>query len=80
MLVTRLGKVVYHLHIAHLNIRSNLHKLKDILLLMNEDQMALSETFIDDTMSDVEICPNGSGLSIVRMTEIGEEVDLLSFY
>ena len=50
------------LKVAHLNCRSLLSSLEEVYLLMQTysvDIMTLSETWLDETISDLEICSNG---------------------
>ena len=57
------------LRIAHLNCRSLLPHKEEIFNLMCDaqiDVLALSETWLDDTISDREIFPVGSGVSLIR--------------
>ena len=54
---------------AHLNCRSLLAHLDHVLLFIQNhsiDVMTLSETWLDDTVSDLEVCPPHYGLNIVR--------------
>ena len=56
--------------IAHLNCRSLLPHKEEILTLMCDgyfDMLALTETWLDDTISDCEIFPAGSGVSLMRL-------------
>ena len=58
-----------NLRMAHLNCRSLLAHLEDILALASDgciDVFALSETWLDETVSDTELCPRDCGFSIVR--------------
>ena len=54
---------------AHLNCRSLLSNLDEVLLFIqtyNVDVMTLSETWLDDTVTDLEVCPDGYNLFIIR--------------
>ena len=58
-----------YLRVAHLNYRNLLAHLDDVLLFIQSHSiiiMTLSETWLDDTVSDLEVCPPHYGLSIVR--------------
>ena len=58
-----------NLRMAHLNCRSLLAHLEDILTLASDgciDVFALSETWLDETVSDAELCPWNCGFYIVR--------------
>jgi len=55
--------------LAHLNYRSILCKLDEVLSFCHSNQvdvMALTETWLDDTVTDMELCPCDHNLSIVR--------------
>ena len=55
--------------IAHLNCHSLLPHKEEILTLMCDgffDMLALTETWLDDTISDCEIFPAGSGVSLMQ--------------
>ena len=57
------------LRIAHLNCRSLLSNLDDVLLFIQThkvDVMTLSETWLDNTITDLEVCPDGYDLLIFR--------------
>ena len=57
------------LRIAHLNCRGLLAHHDDVLLFIHNhsiDIMTLSETWLDDTVSDLEVCPPHYDLNIVR--------------
>ena len=54
---------------AHLNCHCLLAYLDDVLLFIQNhsiDVMTLSETWLDDTVSDLEVCPPHYDLNIVR--------------
>ena len=54
---------------AHLNCRSLLSNLDEVLLFIqthNVDVMMLSETWLDDTVADLEVCADGYNLLIFR--------------
>ena len=71
------------LRMAHLNCRSLLSNLDEVLLFIqsyNVDVMTLSETWLDETVTDLEVCPDGYNLFILERIEIDEEVVLLLFY
>ena len=54
---------------AHLNCRSLLAHVEDILTLASDgciDVFALSETWLDETVPDAELCPRDCGFSIVH--------------
>ena len=58
------------LRIAHLNCRSLLSHKDDVVAMFiaaQLDVLALTETWLDDTVVDSEILPCGSGLSLLRM-------------
>ena len=55
------------LRIAHLNARSLVSCIDDIRLLIHEEQLdilTLSETWLDGTINDLEVCP--TGMNIIR--------------
>ena len=55
--------------LAHLNCRSLLCKLDEVLSFCHSNQvdvMALTETWLDDTVTDIEVCPCDHNLSVVR--------------
>ena len=57
------------LRIAHLNCRSLLSNLEEVLLFIQThkvDVMTLSETWLDETVTDLEVCPDGYNLLIFR--------------
>ena len=57
------------LRMAHLNCRSLLSILDELLLFIqqyNVDVMKSSETWLDESVSDLEVCPNGYNLLIFR--------------
>ena len=57
------------IRIAHLNCRSLLSSLSDIHLLIlrhDIDILTLSETWLDDTIKDEEICPRNLGFYVFR--------------
>ena len=59
----------FFLRMAHLNFRSLLSKLDEVLLFIqrhNVDVMTLSETWLDETVTDLEVCPDGYNLLIFR--------------
>ena len=59
----------YNLRIAHLNCRSLLAHNEDVLTLASDgciDVFALSETWLDETVLDGELCFQDGGFSIVR--------------
>lgn len=54
---------------AHLNCRSSLSNLDEVLLFTqthNVDVMTLSETWLVETVTDLEVCPDGYNLLIFR--------------
>ena len=61
--------VVNGFRIAHLNCRSFLLHKEEVFSLMHDyhfDVLALSETWLDDTVSDVEVLPPGCECSLLR--------------
>lgn len=57
------------IRIAHLNCRSLPSSIDDIHVLMLNDKidvLTLSETWLDESISDQEICPDVTGLHIIR--------------
>jgi len=57
------------LRIAHLNCRSLLSKLDEVLLFIQAHHvniMTLSETWLDETVSDLEVCSDGYNLLVLR--------------
>ena len=53
------------LRIAHLNARSLVSCIDDIRLLIHEEQLdilTLSETWLDGTINDLEVCPAGMNI------------------
>ena len=70
------------LRIAHLNCRSLLSNLDEVLLFIQThkvDVMTLSETWLDNTITDLEVCPDGYDLLIFRRDRNRREVVLLFF-
>ena len=55
--------------LAHLNCRSLLCKLDEILSFCHSnvvDIMTLSETWLDDSVADLEVCPSNYEFSVVH--------------
>ena len=68
---------------AHLNCRSLLSTLDEVLLFIQQydiDVMTLSETWLDESISDLEVCPNlifrwdrnrrGGGVAVILSSNI----------
>lgn len=58
------------LRIAHLNCHSLLSHIDDVVTMFiatQLDVLALTETWLDETMVDSEILPSGSGLSLLQV-------------
>jgi len=56
--------------VAHLNCRSLLSKSNEVFMLMRDnciDIMTLSETWLDESVSDAEVFSDNSNLTVIRI-------------